>query len=93
MGIPEDEEVQIVGAEPDRSFYEFAGDVYGEGKSRDIAEAVQAARANLREAARERGATRVVLDTNNSDKSVWDRKTVVLVGRAFRKKRTPSPTP
>jgi len=83
------DEVEIVGAEPDRSVYEFAGDIHGQGTAGDIGEAAQLARANFKHEAQELGATRAVIDTNNADKFGWGRRTVVFNGRAFRKKGAP----
>ena len=82
-------EVEIVGAEPDRSVYEFAGDIQGQGTAGEIGEAARLARANFKHEAEELGATRAVIDTNNADKFGWGRRTVVFNGRAYRKKAAP----
>jgi hypothetical protein len=87
--VPAARSVEIITGEPDRSQFEFIGDVEGSAKGA-LAEATQNARNDLRNHAAVLGATVVKLDTNTAANAMdWTgRNQVVLNGRAFRPKGT-----
>lgn len=82
---PAGQRVQIVKAEPDSEKCKFIGDVYGQAKSKDVAEGQLNARNDLKNRAAALGANLVTIDTNAAANAmVWSgRNQFALNGRAF----------
>ncbi len=82
---PAAESVQIIKSEPDPVKCRFIKDVYGQAKSKDVAEGQLNARNDLKNKAAALGANLVTIDTNAAANAMdWTgRNQFALNGRAF----------
>ena len=77
--------VQIITADPDQSKCKYLGDIAGEAKASNIAEAQTFARNDLKNKAAELGGNFAKIDTNTGANAMdyTGRNQIVLNGRAF----------
>lgn len=84
---PQGEQVEFAMETPSENLYAYAGDVVGEAAGKNVEEAEQSARNDVRNKAAAMGATLVVIDEDTGGMMLYTDKTkVTLRGRAFKSK-------